>query len=82
MTVRGLHQSTPSELAERREAERRGAPFLLLRDDDGRQRIVVLEDRVAAPLTVGRQPSSDVALTWDDEVSRTHADIERLLRER
>jgi pSer/pThr/pTyr-binding forkhead associated (FHA) protein len=77
MTVRGLHQSTPSELAERRDAERRGAPFLIVRDDDGRQRIVAL-DGARAPLTVGRQASSDVALTWDDEVSRTHADIERI----
>jgi hypothetical protein len=77
MTVRGLHQSTPSELAERLAAERRGAPFLVFRDDDGRQHIVAL-DGAQAPLTVGRQPSSDVALTWDDEVSRTHADIERI----
>ena len=30
------------------------------------------------PVTIGRQPASDVALTWDDEVSRTHADIERI----
>jgi pSer/pThr/pTyr-binding forkhead associated (FHA) protein len=69
-----LHQSTPQELKARLEAERRGAPFLVLRDGDSRQRIVPLDGR--SRLTVGRQPESDVALTWDEEVSRAHADIE------
>ena len=31
----GLHRSTPLELKERLDAERRGTPFLLLRDGDG-----------------------------------------------
>ncbi len=57
------------------EAERGGAPFLVYRDGDQRQRIVDLTAR-RSPLGVGRQPVSDVALTWDDEVSRAHADIE------
>jgi hypothetical protein len=57
------------------EAERRGAPFLVYRDGDQRQRIVDLTAE-RSPLAVGRQPVSDVALTWDDEVSRAHADIE------
>jgi hypothetical protein len=70
-----LHQSSPAELEERLEAERRGIPFLALRDGEGRQRIFELTpDR--SPLTIGRQPISDVALTWDDEVSRAHADVE------
>ena len=75
MAVPGLHQSSPAELAERLEAERRGTPFLVLRDGEGRQRIVVLSPG-RPPLTVGRQPASDVALTWDEEVSRAHADVE------
>ena len=70
-----LHQSSPSELKERLEAERRGIPFLLLRDGEGKQRIVEL-----APgrprLTIGRQPSSDVPLTWEAEASRAHAEVE------
>jgi hypothetical protein len=72
-----LHRATPAELQERIEAERRQRPFLLLRDGDGRQRIV---DLGAAPerLTVGRSASSDVALPWDGEVSRVHATLERL----
>ena len=75
MAAPGLHRSTPAELAERFEAERRGTPFLVLRDGEGRQRIVELTPE-RSPLTVGRQPTSGVALAWDDEVSRAHADIE------
>jgi hypothetical protein len=70
-----LHQSSPLELKERREAERRGTPFLVLRDDAERQRIVALTP-ARSPLTIGRQAASDVALTWDDQVSRAHAAIE------
>jgi pSer/pThr/pTyr-binding forkhead associated (FHA) protein len=70
-----LHESSPSELKQRLEAERGGAPFVVLRDGDGRQRIVELTaDR--SPVTIGRQPASRIALTWDDEVSRAHADVE------
>jgi hypothetical protein len=70
-----LHRSTPLELKERLDAERRGTPFLVLRDDEQRQLIVELTpDR--SPMTIGRQSASDVALTWDDEVSRAHADVE------
>jgi DNA-binding CsgD family transcriptional regulator len=71
----GLHQSSPAELKRRLEAERRGTPFLVLRDDGHRQRIIELTAE-RSPLSVGRQPSSDVALTWDDQVSRAHAEIE------
>jgi hypothetical protein len=77
MAVHGLHQSSPAELRDRLAAERLGAPFLVLRDADGHQRIVPL-DEARAPVTVGRQASSDVALEWDDQVSRTHADLERI----
>jgi hypothetical protein len=71
----GLHKSSPAELKARLAAERRGTPFIALRDDRDRQHIVELTpDR--SPLTVGRQPASDIALTWDDQVSRAHAEIE------
>lgn len=56
-------------------AERRGTPFVVLRDGQRRQRIVELSAE-RSPLSVGRQPGSDLALTWDDEVSRAHAAIE------
>jgi hypothetical protein len=71
----GLHSSTPAELKERLAAERRGLPFLLFRDGEARQHLVELPS-TRTRLSLGRQPTSDVALTWDDEVSRTHADIE------
>jgi FHA domain-containing protein len=71
----GLHRSSPAEVKARLEAERRGTPFLLYRDDAGAQRIAPL-DPTRPRLYVGRQPSSDVPLPWDAEVSRVHADIE------
>jgi pSer/pThr/pTyr-binding forkhead associated (FHA) protein len=71
----GLHESSPAELQERFMAERRGFPFLVLRDGDQRQQIVELSAE-RSRLSVGRQPGSDLALTWDDQVSRAHADIE------
>ena len=70
-----LRSVTPAELAERLQAERRGVPFALFLDGDGRQRIVELSDW---PLCIGRQPSADIALGWDTEVSRAHAMLERV----
>jgi pSer/pThr/pTyr-binding forkhead associated (FHA) protein len=57
------------------ETEARGAPFLLYRDEDGRQVIVAL-DATSSRLTVGRRPENDVSLPWDAEVSRVHAQLE------
>jgi predicted component of type VI protein secretion system len=71
------HSALPAELRDRIEAERRGVPFLLFRDGDGRQRIVELPP-AAERLTVGRRPTNDVALPWDTEVSRLHAELERI----
>lgn len=66
---------TPRELAEQLAAERRGQPFLVLREGAGRQLLVELEgDR----LTVGRDPESDLELAWDTNVSRLHALLEHL----
>jgi hypothetical protein len=71
----GPHASTPAELKQRLEAERRGTPFLLYRDDAGRQLIVEL-DPAAQHVTIGRRTDNDVALPWDAEVSRVHAQLE------
>ena len=68
------HSASPSELRERLAAERRGTPFLLYRDGEGRQVILELA-RDRARLTIGRSPRNDVALRWDGEVSRLHAEI-------
>lgn len=71
------HSARPAELAARIHAERRGEPFLLYRDAEGRQVILELagdRDRV----TIGRRMSSDVPLPWDPEVSRLHTELERI----
>src|SRR5437588_197808 len=58
------------------EAERSGRPFLVFRDRDGRERLFVFQSDAATP-SVGRSPTSDVVLDWDNQVSRTHARFER-----
>jgi pSer/pThr/pTyr-binding forkhead associated (FHA) protein len=74
-TPLALDLASPADLEARREAEQRGAPFLLLRDDQGEQRIVALDER-SGSATVGRRLEADVALAWDPEVSRLHAELE------
>jgi hypothetical protein len=64
--------TTPAEVKARLDAERRGGPFLVYRDGGGAQVIVSLD----GPITVGRRPERDVALPWDTEVSRLHAQLE------
>jgi len=71
------HASTPAELQARLALERRGASFLVLRDGDGAQRLFEL-DGMDGSVTVGRRLSCDVALHWDEDVSRLHARFERL----
>jgi pSer/pThr/pTyr-binding forkhead associated (FHA) protein len=50
------------------------------RDEAGAQRIFELEE-ATAPVTIGRRPDNDVAFPWDAEVSRVHAQLERVGRE-
>ncbi len=69
------HGSSPADLAARLAAERRQAPFLVYRDQDGNQVIVELAPG-SAGVTVGRRAGIDVALEWDREVSRIHAQLE------
>lgn len=63
------------ELKARIEAERRGLPFLVYRDDEGHQQI---RELIESQLTVGRREENDVALCWDAEVSRLHAELHHL----
>jgi pSer/pThr/pTyr-binding forkhead associated (FHA) protein len=71
----GPHVASPAELRDRLAAERRGHPCLVYRDGDDRQ--VIVELVPARPrLTIGRGAASDVALGWDGEVSRVHAELE------
>ena len=52
-------------------------PFLLYRDDEGHQLVREL-DPARERLTIGRRRSCDVALTWDEAVSRLHAELVRM----
>jgi pSer/pThr/pTyr-binding forkhead associated (FHA) protein len=72
-------QRTPSQLREIIEAERTGKPFLVWYTAAGEQRLLVLEPEMAR-VTIGRDPGADVPLTWDPEVSRTHALVEPIGR--
>jgi pSer/pThr/pTyr-binding forkhead associated (FHA) protein len=69
------HSASPAELKERLEVERAGGGFLVYRDDEDRQRIVPL---AGERITVGRGPGADLRLTWDGQVSRAHAALERV----
>lgn len=69
--------ATGGELKSVMDREREGGSFVLLRDSSGGLEIVQLEaggDR----LSVGRDASNDIALTWDREVSRLHARLSRV----
>jgi pSer/pThr/pTyr-binding forkhead associated (FHA) protein len=68
---------TAVELKARIEAERRGVPFLVYRDGKGSQLIREL-DGSGDRLTVGRSDAADISLGFDPEVSRVHAELERL----
>jgi DNA-binding CsgD family transcriptional regulator len=71
----GPHGSTPVELRERLEAERRAVPFLEYRGEDDAQRLLPL---TGPALTIGRAPASGLPLPWDHQVSRTHASLEEI----
>lgn len=62
------------ELKAQIEAEREGRPFLVFRDGGGEQAILPIA--AEAELWVGRSPSADVRLEWDEEVSALHAQVE------
>lgn len=71
----GPTASSGEEVRSRLLAERAGRPFLVYQEDDGAQRIIVLEDP-ERPLTIGRSEQTDVAFAWDAQVSRLHAQLE------
>jgi hypothetical protein len=74
MNELGRHAASPAELQDQLRAARDGSPFLLYRDGDRQQRIISLDGR--RMVTVGRDESADVALSWDNQVSRLHAELE------
>ena len=69
-----LGQPTQEELEARRAAERIGAPFLVYRDDEGRQHIFSLPE-YSKSITLGRREEADISIPWDPEMSRLHAEL-------
>jgi pSer/pThr/pTyr-binding forkhead associated (FHA) protein len=70
------HARTAAELKAQIEAERGGLPFLIYRDGSGNHRLHVL-DAGDGRVTLGRRPSADIAIPWDEEISRVHAELVR-----
>ncbi|HEX8084919.1 MAG TPA: FHA domain-containing protein [Solirubrobacteraceae bacterium] len=73
----GRHAGTPAEVQARVLAERQGDPFVVYRRDPGGQQLFALRPGLRR-VTIGRGPSNDISLAWDTEVSRVHAELERL----
>jgi hypothetical protein len=64
-------------LHDRIQAERQGRTFVVFHDPAGKQHLVDLEDEEPT-ITIGRHAESDVALSWDHDVSRRHAELRRM----
>ena len=69
--------TTAVELKAQIDAERAGMPFLVFRDEDGGQVIFRLSSEDGR-IVLGRGPATDIALGWDERVSRIHAELERI----
>jgi hypothetical protein len=67
----------PEDTPELAAARRCGDPYLVYRDAHARQRVLSLPDTWNR-VTIGRGTGADVALTWDPDVSRVHAELSRL----
>ena len=67
----------PEETTELVEARRLGDPYLVYRDGAGRQRVLSLLDTWER-MTIGRGMGCTVSLAWDGDVSRIHAELQRL----
>lgn len=68
---------SPAELKLQLEAERAGVPFLVYRGGEGAQVIYALEPDTTRA-AVGRGEACEVRLDVDPEVSRLHAELERI----
>ena len=65
---------TAVELKEQLDAQRQERPFIVFRDADDVQRIVVL-DGTPPRLAIGRADTNDIPLAGDGQVSRVHAEL-------
>src|SRR3954451_8041435 len=75
------HSASPAELRDRIDAERRGRPFLVLREGDGGPQRIIDLDACGDRLSIGRSPGNELDLPWDTEVSRLHAELESIAGE-
>jgi hypothetical protein len=75
--IGGPHAASVAELKAQLEVERDGLPFLVYRDEAGEQRLHPLRAD-CADVSIGRSPSADVSLDWDEKASRLHAQLERV----
>jgi hypothetical protein len=75
--VFGPHQASAADLKARIHAERTGAPFVAYFDDAHRQHLLVLSPE-RTRLAIGRAEDVAIALPWDGQVSRVHAELERV----
>ena len=71
------HRSSPSDLQARIAAERAEGAFVVYRDGEGRQRILALSESAGA-ITIGRAEGTSIWLEWDEQVSRVHAELDRV----
>lgn len=58
-------------------ADRSGSPFLVYAGPEGAQRLAILEAGDTS-LWLGRDASCEIVLDWDEQVSRTHAELSRM----
>jgi len=75
--MRDMAGNPVAELKARTEAERNGVPFLLYRNGEDKQQLFSFE-RDVVQASVGRRETADLVLDWDDQVSRLHAQFERV----
>jgi thiamine phosphate synthase YjbQ (UPF0047 family) len=71
----GPHPVTASRAQGADRVGAHGRPFLAYRDAEGERHLLSIESGVTE-LWVGRSPSSDVRLSWDEEVSALRAQLE------
>ncbi len=64
-----------AELEARLQAERAGLAFVMLRDQEGHQRIVSLDDE---EVVIGREVDRGIRVDWNPHVSRVHAVLGRV----